>query len=120
MMSSIDTIAGIGTAPLPLLNSGKFIELRGTLEQLSYLPHNPRCEVWFMKLKEAPGYMFQVNIPNSAVEIMNDLYGAKGAEVFFKGKRACSIGGKGIAVNLSYAYINGYEYSFTRRTAKKQ
>jgi hypothetical protein len=73
-----------------------------------------------MKLNEAPGYMFQVNIPNSAVDIMDDLYRARGTEVFFKGKRVCSIGGKGIAVDLSYAYINGYEYYFTRRTAKKQ
>ena len=119
-MSSIDNLVQTGTTPTLLLKSGKYVGLRGILDEISYLPSNSRCEVWFMKLKEAPNYMFKVNIPNSAVDVMNDLCGAMGTEVFLKGKNPLSIGGRGIAVNLSYAYVNGYEFSFTRWTAKKQ
>ena len=121
MASGIDYIVIVEPSIELLRPSSKFLELMGTIKEQIYLPPNSKCEICFFKLREAPQYLFQANIPKDAVEIMNLLEYANEKASLFKERVECptaSHGKQDYLVKLFHASIDGYEISFTRHTAK--
>ena len=113
MANSIDNVVEISPAPL-LLNKGAFVELKGTLEILSNSFPKSGRETLRLRLREAPGYVFQAAVPVYAVNTIDLLYGAIGAEVVLRSKKNSSKAGEdGVTtLALSCAYVKGYKIPF--------